>query len=402
MLLVCAATPSALDEIRAWVASLDVADAGQESQLYRYPVRHGVARDMMLKTAAFFPNAVTTFDQGPENRGEGNSAAGGPTPAPAPMRPPGDKDNTPAGFQENMALVEDARQNQIILRLSPRAWRLAKPLLESLDAPPLQCIVEVTAVDVQLSSDLSYGVTWALDKKFGNNNGQLGSGNSGASAPNFSPGTVTPGLSGMLQRAGATDEFALLQALDSDVKSEVLFRPKLLTTNGRAAEIKIGQQVPVRLGSNSNENGVQENVQYRDTGVKLKVTPRISAGRKVSLSIEQEISGVAENANSGSSIDSPVISETTLKTDLTVDDGEMILMGGMISRDNSQSSSGIPLLKDIPFLGWLFSGRSDKGARKELVLFLKVRVVESAPGPAALAEEYRHAVEMMKRKDVDP
>jgi general secretion pathway protein D len=395
MLLVCAATPSAIEEIRSWVNSLDVAEAGQDLQLYRYPVRHGVARDMMLKTAAFFPNASTTFDQGPENRAEGGTGSAPPPQVQAP-RPAGDKDAAPTGFQESVAMVEDARQNQIILRLSPRAWRLARPLLESLDAPPLQCIVEITAVDVSLSSNLQYGVTWALEKKFGSNIGNVGSGNAGAKAPNFNAGTVTPGLNGMLQRAGATDEFALLQALDTDIHSEVLFRPKLLTTNGRSAEIQIGQSIPLDIGSTVTDGGNQiTNTQYKDTGVILKVTPRISAGRSVGLSIDQEISASNGEAR-------PTINKTHLKTELTVKDGEMILLGGMITRDNSDSASGIPFLKDIPLLGWLFSGKTDKAVRKELILFLKVNVVENAPGPAALAEEYRRAIEMMKRKDVDP
>lgn len=397
MLLVCAATPAAIDEIRSWVASLDVVEAGQESQLYRYPVRHGVARDMMLKTAAFFPNATTTFDQGEENRGNnGSTGNSNPPPQTPSVRASTDKDNTPASFLESMALVEDARQNQIILRLSPRAWRLARPLLESLDAPPLQCVVEVTAVNVTLSSGLEYGVTWALEKKFGNKVGSFGSENS-SSKIGVDPKNLGPpsGLSALLKRAGASDEFALLKALDSDSKSEVLFRPKLLTTNGRPAEIQIGQQVPISLGSNATQAGVQDLKSYKDVGVIMKVTPRISAGRTIGLSIDQEIS----SSNGG---ESPTIAKNRLKTELTVKDGEMIMMGGMISRDNNQSSDGIPFLKDIPLLGWLFSGNHNDAKRSELILFLKVSVVETAPGPAALAEEYRHAVEMMKRKDVDP
>ena len=410
LLIITAATPAALEQVSAWSASLDsAAEIGEDPILYRYPVRYGVSRDLILKTASFFPNAVINLDRSSDavssNAGGGGDAGAGATPAaPAPAAPPpvapaGAADKAaPPSFQEAVSFVEDARQNQIILRLSPRAWRLTRPLLDSLDAPPLQCVIEVTVLDVQLSSDLKYGVSWALERKFGGNPGNLGSGNSIVGKPTFGPaGSVTPGLSAMLTKSGSNDEFALLQALDTDTKSELLFRPKLLTINGNPAEIKIGQRVPYRQGTNSNQNGFQDNINYEEIGIKLKVTPQISAARKVILTLDQEISGIAENAVDG--IASPVFNKTSLSTRLSVDDGEMILLGGMITKDDRTSSRGIPLLKDIPFLGWLFSGNTNTTGRKELCLFLHVRVVEAPPGPLAVAEEYHRAIELMNRKD---
>ena len=411
LLIITAATPAALEQVSAWSASLDsAAESGEDPILYRYPVRYGVSRDLILKTASFFPNAVINLDRSSDavtaaaGAGGAAAAAGGAAAAPAappPVAPAGAADTAaPPSFQEAVSFVEDARQNQIILRLSPRAWRLTRPLLDSLDAPPLQCVIEVTVLDVQLNSDLKYGVSWALEQKFGGNPGNLGSGNSNESVspPVFGPpGSVTPGLSAMLTKSGSSDEFALLQALDTDTKSELLFRPKLLTINGNPAEIKIGQRAPYRRGTNSTQTGVQDNIEYADVGVLLKVTPQISAARKVILTLDQEISGIAENTVDG--INSPVFNKISLSTRLSVDDGEMILLGGMITKDDRSNSSGIPLLKDIPFIGWLFSGNTNITGRKELVIFLKVNVVESPPGPLAVAEEYHRAIELMNRKD---
>ena len=419
LLIITAATPAALEQVSAWSASLDsAAESGEDPILYRYPVRYGVSRDLILKTASFFPNAVINLDRSSDavtaaagaggagaaagagaGAGAGGAGAGAAPAAPPPVAPAGAADTAaPPSFQEAVSFVEDARQNQIILRLSPRAWRLTRPLLDSLDAPPLQCVIEVTALDVQLSSDLKYGVSWALERKFGGNPGNLGSGNKSVGTPVFGPaGSVTPGLSAMLTKSGSNDEFALLEALDTDTNSELLFRPKLLTINGNPAEIKIGQRVPYRRGTNSTQNGVQDIIDYADIGVLLKVTPQISAARKVILTLDQEISGIAENSVDG--IASPVFNKTSLSTRLSVDDGERILLGGMITKDDRTSSSGIPLLKDIPFLGWLFSGNTNITGRKELCLFLKVNVVERAPGPLAVAEEYHRAIEMMNRKD---
>ncbi len=438
-LVISAPNRETLDEISKWVKTLDSSGTGDQERLFTYPVKHGDARDLINALLTFFPNSSSP-DTAPKSagrndvsgqsgsssnsgqfgqQGQGGGGAGsvsspsGTRLTKGEARPESAQTTgrngqvTPASvrsasvFDTPITIHEDTRQNQLVMRTSPRAWNTINAMLTYLDAPAMQVMIQVNAIDVILSGNLSYGVSYALQDKFGGKEGNVGVGNSFTKAPVFTPptlgsagptvipasGGVNPGLTAMLKNAGVDNEFALLHALDKDAKTELLFCPQITSSNGELAKFQVGKRVPYKSGTTQNASTSTDAIDYKDTGVILNVTPRVSADRRVTLDISQEISDISKEVIPG--IESPVFTKNLISTKLTVEDGETFFLGGMISHGNTESSEGIPLLKDIPFIGWLFGGVTHDTAKKEIVLFVKVKVIDNKSSLQKVLERYR-------------
>ena len=193
-----------------------------------------------------------------------------------------------------------------------------------------------------------------------------------------------------MQKAGVDNEFAFVRAVAGDSNSRLLFCPQILTMNGEQAEINIGQEVPIRRGSTTNDVGTTDNIEYRNTGTILTVVPQISADKRVTLTISTELSSISDDTVG--EIDSPVFNENTVSTKLIVDNKDTILLGGIIQKNNSTTTNGIPFLKDIPYLGALFSGTSEEGGKKELVIFVKATVVDNKSEYEQMILRYKEAL----------
>lgn len=438
-LVISAPNRETLDEISKWVKTLDSSGTGDQERLFTYPVKHGEARDLINALLTFFPNSSSpdtapksagrndvSGQSGSSNSNQGGQQGQGGGSAGSVSSPSGTRltkgearpesaqttgrngQATPASvrsasvFDTPITIHEDTRQNQLVMRTSPRAWNTINAMLSYLDAPAMQVMIQVNAIDVTLTGNLAYGVSYALQDTFGSKQGNLGVGNSLTKAPVFTPPSsgslgppliapsngVNPGLTAMLKTAGVDNEFALLHALDKDAKTELLFCPQITTSNGEVAKFQVGKNVPyIASSSESNGGNPTQDVQYKDTGVILSVTPRVSADRRVTLDLSQEISDVSAEVIAG--VNSPVFTKNLISTKLTVEDGETFFIGGMVSHGNSETSEGIPLLKDIPFIGWLFGGVTSDTGKKELVLFVKVKVIESKSSLQKVLERYR-------------
>ena len=424
VIIASAPTAEALKEIEKWVTVLDTTDSLEQEKVYYYPVKHGVSEDLVAAVTTFFPNTTagrgTSTGSGSNRSSTGNtptrnSTGGGiraqqlnrtPTTSQRPggtsniRRPTTSTGNTRAAnaaepltvFDMPVTLFEDTRRNQLVIRSTARTYSMMKAILNHLDAPAMQVLIQVTAVEVNLSDSLEYGFEYAAEARFGEGDGNVGVGNSLTDAAVFTPaGGVTPGISALLTKAGVDNEFAFVQAVAGDADSRLLFCPQILTMNGEEAEINIGQEVPIRSGTSTTDGTVQDNIEYRDTGVILTVTPQISADKRVTLTINTELSSISDDTVGD--IDSPVFNENTVSTRLIVDNKETILLGGIIQKNQNETTSGVPLLKDIPFLGALFSGTSNEGGKKELVIFVKATVVDSKSEYENMILRYKEALQ---------
>ncbi|MCM8543281.1 MAG: hypothetical protein NE328_23635 [Lentisphaeraceae bacterium] len=423
VIVASAPTKEALMEIQKWISVLDTTDSLEQEKVYTYPVKHGLVEDLVAAITTFFPN--TTAGKGAATQGRsgsstssragggttGNRNTGGgisaqqlnrtpttqprtgnrTTPATSSGSRGGNTDAPLTVFDMPVTLFEDTRRNQIVIRATARSYSMMKAILNHLDAPARQVLIQVTAVEVNLSDSLEYGFEYAAEQAFGDSEGNIGIGNSITDAAAFTPaGGVTPGISALLSKAGVDNEFAFVQAVAGAADSRLLFCPQILTMNGEDAEINIGQEVPIRSGTNTTNGTVQDNIEYRDTGVILTVSPLISADKRVTLTVSTELSSIADDTIGG--IDSPVFNENSVSTRLIVDNKETILLGGIIQKNESVSNSGIPFLKDIPYLGVLFSGTSNESGKKELVIFVKATVIDNKSEYEQMLLRYKEAL----------
>ena len=424
VIIASAPTKEALVEVQKWLKVLDTTDSLEQEKVYYYPVKHGIAEDLVNAVTTFFPNTTSgrgatsgsggsssSSRAGSGSTNRGGSTSGGiraqqlnrtPTTqqrSGTSVRRPTTSNGTRAAnaeepltvFDMPVTMFEDTRRNQLVVRSSSRTYAMMKAILNHLDAPAMQVLIQVTAVEVNLSDSLQYGFEYAAEAKFGDGNGGVGVGNNITGFPDLTSTTgVSPGISALIQQAGVDNEFAFVRAVAGNSDSRLLFCPQILTMNGEEAEINIGQEVPIRSGSSTTDGTVQDNIEYRNTGVILQVTPQISADKRVTMSISTEISSISDDTVG--EIDSPVFNENTIATRLIVDNKETILLGGIISKNQSETTNGIPILKDIPYLGVLFSGTSNEGGKKELVIFVKATVIDNKSEYENMILRYKEAL----------
>ena len=192
-----------------------------------------------------------------------------------------------------------------------------------------------------------------------------------------------PGFSYFLS---TSDISATLRALEERTNIKVISAPKLLVLNNQTAALQVGDQVPIRTAEQQSTVGgsaVVNNIEYRDTGVILKVTPRVNAGGLVLLDISQEVSSV------GVASATPTISTRRIATTVAVQDGQVLALGGLFKDSKSFGNSGIPFLSRIPVVGGLFGTKTDSQNRTELIVLIKPHVVRTPDDGRAITEELR-------------
>jgi general secretion pathway protein D len=371
-----------IDTATRWALELDVVPKQGRDNIYIYNVRNAVAtelaslvNDLIAKKGGKRRAAAKTA-AAKDGKGGGKAA-----------RPAARTVSGPAAgglrFAGEPLLIADDSRNVILIRALPADHRRLVKLLERLDNMPRQVLVEVMVAEVTLSNDWQMGIDWYLhnhDLKIG---GSTYEQSYGSSSTSLFDSTVN-GFNFKLTNGIVGDSetiYGLLNTVASDNDVAILSSPHIMVLNNEEAEVNVGQEVPIittqtvsGAGDAPDANNVRT-VQYRDTGVVLKVTPRINYNGIILLDIQQQVSDVT--ANTTSSIDSPVIIKRDLKTKLAVKDGQSILMGGLLSNKNDNGERGIPILKDIPLLGWLFKSREKSQKKTELLVMITPYVIDS-------------------------
>jgi general secretion pathway protein D len=295
-----------------------------------------------------------------------------------------------AGGQRNIRIVADTERNSLLITATPRQYRKILGALEKLDITPLQVLIEATIVEVRLQGDLRYGLQWFFEgtsgdfTATGSLDGTLdSSGGSGL-------GPIFPGFNFALV-SSAADIQAIFSALAEDSLVEVLSSPSVMVLDNRTARIQVGDQVPIATQQQQNIESttapIINTIEYRDTGVVLEVVPRVTPGGLVTLEVDQEVSDVS--ATSTSTLDSPTFTTRRVTSSIAVQDGEAVVLGGLISGVRGRSNGGVPGLRNLPGLGWLFSQNATSNDRTELVVVLKPRVIASSADARRVAQDYR-------------
>jgi general secretion pathway protein D len=188
--------------------------------------------------------------------------------------------------------------------------------------------------------------------------------------------------------------------LESKTNVNVVSAPKLLVLNNQTAVLQVGDEVPVATQnstSNIDANAPTINsIEYRNTGVILKVTPRVNANGIVMLDVSQEVSDVNDNVASVQGINSPTISTRRISSSVAVKDGEVLALGGLIRNTRSKGRRGIPFLSQIPVIGGLFGRQTNDEQRTELIVLIKPRVLRTVDDGKAVTEELRAKIQTLE------
>ena len=288
--------------------------------------------------------------------------------------------------QANIRITPDIVNNSILVYASQDTQRIVQQTLRQIDRPLMQVAIDATVAEVTLNDTLHYGVQYFL------NSHNPGSQNAVSVISTIASGAgalsgVYPGLNFVLGPASMPN--VVLDALHSVTDVKVLSNPSLVVLDNQAATLQVGDQVPISTGTATvltANNTVVSTIDYRNTGIILRVVPRVSANGNVIIDVEQESSSVTPG--SAGSL-TPTISDRRVKSSISVASGQTVLLAGLISDETDRQRQGIPVLDKIPGIGDLFSQQSSTKVRTELIIFIRPTVIRDAVDAHMVAEELR-------------
>ena len=286
-----------------------------------------------------------------------------------------------AESSDDIKIIADQDNNAILVLASQEDYRAIEAAIRKLDIAPRQVLIEATIAEVSLSNTLDYGVRWFLE----NGNGQIGF---NAPVPATAAGE---GLAfAFFNEASDVKAFFDILATESSVK--FLSTPQVMVLDNQTASIRVGDQIPVTTRSSQSTTNpdapIVTEVQFRDTGTLLTVTPRINKGGQVTLEISQEVSlpGTEPAVGGGGNVS---IAQRTINSSVIVQNGQTVVLGGLILETTTDGVTGVPGLMKIPVLGKLFSSTSQDVFRTELIITIRPRVVENVREMQQITEELR-------------
>jgi len=370
-LLVIARSPAGLDRAAEWIARFDRAPPPASRRLRSIPLANLEAEQFVTTLASLLGTGAASATPDVPSAGAAQPAAPAAGALSAAAEP------VSIGSSGGLRLTADARTNALILLADDAEYRNVLDIVRELDAPPPQVLIEATIAEVTLNDRLRFGVQWFFDD--GDLTGGFSSGSDDEAAPSF------PGFS---LRYLNLDVRAVLNALSSVTDVQLISTPRILVLSNESAELQVGDQVPIitqtAVGLNTDSR-ILNSVQYRDTGVVLSVTPRVTESGRMFIEIEQEVSEVS--GTTSSEIDSPTIQQRRLSTRIQVEDGQLVVLGGLLRSSRSLGDTGVPYLSRIPALGALFRTRDTTERQTELVMFLRPTVIRARSDIDAITNE---------------
>lgn len=314
--------------------------------------------------------------------------------------------NGPPALQ-GVRITPDTVNNTLLIYADQQNYQVIEATIRQVDQPQLQVAIDATIAEVTLTDELSYGVqTYLTSHNLGlkPNTGSVLNTQAGTA-----PATTTDPVTGAASVAGSvtnafinrafpgfnfligseTQPSVILDALHAVTSVKVLSNPSLVVINNQPATLQVGDVVPVSTGSATvltSNNTVVNTIDYRNTGIILRVSPRISANGNVRLDVEQEISNVS-TATAASL--TPTVSERRVKSSISVATGQTVLLAGLISEQQNGERNAIPLLDQIPGLGDGFGHQDKKTTRTELIIFIRPQIIRDSTDAHFVAEELR-------------
>ncbi|CAM3448625.1 type II secretion system secretin GspD [Shewanella violacea] len=306
--------------------------------------------------------------------------------------------------RKDINIMAHAETNALVITAQPDQMRTIDSVINQLDIRRAQVLVEAIIVEVAEGDDVGFGIQWATASGGGTqfNNlgptiGEIGAGvwlakdqkasqtctgsgdNKTCTDNPDTPGDITllaqalGKVNGMAWGVATGDFAALIQAVSSDTKSNVLATPSITTLDNQEASFIVGDEVPILTGSQSSSNGNENpftTVERKEVGVKLKVIPQINEGSSVKLTIEQEVSGI----NGKTAVD-VTFATRRLTTTVMADSGQIVVLGGLINEEVQESVQKVPFLGDLPLIGHLFRSSSSSKKKKNLMIFIKPTII---------------------------
>ncbi|HME42758.1 MAG TPA: secretin N-terminal domain-containing protein, partial [Syntrophorhabdales bacterium] len=374
--------------VKRILSLVDIFDSEQQKkkrpQVFVYNVQNGKAKDITALLQQIFLGAraptpasatVTTGGASPASLTPQQPVPAAPVYAPQPLAA-GMPGSTVLIAPDIARIFANEVTNSIMVLAIPEDYQAIKETIEKIDIVPRQVIIEGLIAQVNLTDNLSLGVSWAFKTDFGSLGGLVSSGGGNIAA--LTNPLVPSGTGFTFVGTDNGNVRALVNALTTQSRGKVLAAPHILVSDNREARIQVGQSVPLVTAQTYGTPGVapQQVVEYKDIGIILKVKPQVNEGGLVAMELHEEVSTFTTQVLYTDSTQI-IINKTEATSNLVVQDGQTIVIGGLIREDTSKSLTGIPYLSKIPIVGYLFGGRESDVSRTEIIMLLKPHVLRN-------------------------
>jgi general secretion pathway protein D len=431
-ILVISSQRNYLERARVWIQRLDARAQGSEKQLYTYRVQNRPAKELLQVLTAMFGSEAgaksgssvsprqsqTTLASvgftGQNGNPPSNPIGGINTNGAMSTAGLGDAANAEAkngaseaassgpqvaalGEDSRFRLAADDAKNALVIMATPDDYRRILHVIETLDVLPNQVFIEATIAEVSLNDNLQFGVEWFFQR--GKSAAALSNGaNANGPTPyndvlgnnllGASVASAFPGFSYALRTASAQ---VTLNALNGITNVNIISTPSLTVLDNHQAVLQVGDEVPVTsLQSATALGNTFTSVSYKDTGVILSITPHISESGRVMLQLVQEVSNVAPGTGTNST--TPTIQQRKVNTQVVVNDGDSLMLGGLMQNSRTNTSNQLPVLGDIPVVGNAFKNKNDTTVKTELLIMITPHVVRSVGEAREITEEYKRQI----------
>jgi general secretion pathway protein D len=464
-LVVISPQPAYLDEVKTWIERID-RGGGNEPQLYVYDVRNVQAADMadylsdiygggsgggkstdrggkvgpglssgtlgggdsdlgnrggsgLGSTTGAFGNAGTSSSgtssglststgfSGSTSGTSGASTGGGlgglGSGDSADTSDTGGSRHTSTTTDEGVRITSVDANNQVMVRCRPSQWTEIEQAIKRLDSVPLQVQIETRILEVTLTGSFQFGVQWYLEGLVGGTNGSVGQpGNKQQWALGNGGNVYNPTTDSFFYSFVNNNIAVALRAMETSGNTKILSAPSLVVLNNQKAHIQVGDQIPITqtfVNTNANTDNTIGQVEYKDTGVILNVRPRVNPGGLVYLNVSQVVSAAGVKDTTTGNFP---IQQREVATQVAVQSGQTVLLGGLIKEDDNTTDTGIPGLNRIPVFGRLFGSTNRGRNRTELIVLITPRVISNGEEAKQVTDEYQRKFESLRPLDGAP
>ena len=403
-LLVVSSIPNIFEKVEKWLKELDRTPLeGTKTSVFVYYVQNGKAKDLaeVLKQVYVPPKEKKAEFKEKVAAPETPALPRGVKPPPTPTVPPA-KEEAGGVPEGEVNIVVDETTNALIIRAYPRDYKTILETIKKLDLYPKQVLIEVLLAEVTLDDRTKFGLEFSTYISSFNRHGRTFDYSIGAGGIPF-PSPIASGIRYTIDSANRLH--AAIQASATENRLRVVSSPHILASNNKEAKIQIGVSQPILTstytssaavtGTISSTGVIEGTIEYKDVGIILSVTPRISDIGLVTMEISIEDSKV-DTTSLGSLQSVPVFTKKTAKTTLSIMDGQSIVIGGLIEDSKDSNKTGLPFLSKIPILGGLFGFQEYGKSKTEFLLLMTPRLITDPSQSFAVTQDFHNKLEELK------
>ena len=401
VLIASAANKEALDEVIKWCAVLDRSDVGDQEQVYIYKVINSKSEELLQALATIFTIDGTSMSVKSASKGAAKASTSSIKSSKT------SKTKSKAGpaniFEVPVKVFADGKNNRLIIRTTPRAYVMIKALLYRLDTIPVQVLLQVMIAEVRLNENNEFGIELAgvLDN-FGKS-GMVSTDFAGLNPQDY---TNEKGFQYLV--GNGEDKYAYVRGLAGTGNLKILSSPQLAALSGTEATLDVGQEIPIITRTLSDTNGLagqstSNDVEYKKTGVILKITPQVTKGGLITIELDQTVSDRGEDVSAGGSTYPSFINRQVVTT-LSMRDGGTLLVGGIIQELDRSTNDSVPLIAEVPMLATIFGYNTKNTTRTELLIMITASVISEDSKLEKMIGRYKQSIKTIKdfNKSLEP